>query len=137
MLAAGIADGTMSQWRKIAAGDDTWQGSDSPVKPDTKDRILTFLKRLAQTQADCMQTLVGSLYANATTANEKTGWFDTQAADRLLSKHPTFRQEWYENKHQTIDQLVTHRREDSLAESSTEAELEAWSALALPDPSSP
>ncbi len=136
MLAAGISDETMSAWRRIAAGDEYWPRSDSPVQPETRDRITRFTSAVAEAQADCMEVLHNALYTNGTTINPKTGHTDTQALREVLGKHPGSRQDWYEMKHITTDATITHRREDSLTTDADDAALEQWSMLALPDSNS-
>lgn len=131
--ANGISIETLRRWTLIAQGETVWPNTDTEVSPDLVARIQSFVERLTRAQYEAAQVLEDQLYRNATTVNPKTGSTDTQALREWLSKHPASRDDWYDNKHQTIESTVTHRREDALIDSATPEQLSAWSALALPD----
>jgi hypothetical protein len=108
------------------------------VRDETRELITTFIRDLEQAQASVMTVLTNSLYHNATTLNAKTGWYDTQAADKILSKGAT-RDEWYERRHMTGESVVTHLHENSALEALPVDALEALissSTPALNEPSS-
>jgi transposase-like protein len=136
--ALGIDRRTLLRWREIADTDaDTWPSTGTPLAPDTKARIVSFAQALDRAEAACFSRLTASLMANATTPNEKTGWYDTQAADKLLSKHPRFRQDWHEDKHLTISGGTTVSHEYRAVEGMQSAEVLAaagddWADLATP-----
>jgi hypothetical protein len=122
--AVGIDARTVARWKLIAEDDsNTWPGTSSPVDPDTKARIVRFAQRLADAEAACFQKLTHSLYHNATTENPKSGHTDTQAADKLLSKHPKFRQDWYENKQLQVTNSGTVNHEHRAVEGMSHSEL--------------
>lgn len=102
-LAAGIASETLRRWKLIADGAEQWPGTESPVDPESRSTIVAFVQRLSQAQAEAMQVLVSKLWTNATTPNRTTGWFDTQAADKILSKHPAYRADWREHRQVSVE----------------------------------
>jgi hypothetical protein len=134
-LANGVSDDTLREWQRIATSpaETSWR-TGNPVSEETRAAITSFTDRLTQAQAGTFQVLTGALYANATTINPKTGHSDTQAADKLLSKHPAYRRDWFEyrEQHTTTDNhtLVELRHQvDALPLADARALLDA-----LPDP---
>jgi hypothetical protein len=128
-LSAGISDDTLQAWIRISKGERYWPRTQVEVSDETRASVTAFAERLAHAQAECFGTLTSALYHNATTIDPRTGRSDTQAADKLLSKHSTFRQDWFEKQHLQVDSVVTHRREDALVKAASIDQLEAWASL--------
>ena len=134
--ANGVSAESLRRWRLVAEGAEFWPGSQSPVSPESRAIIVAFVQRLSRAEASCFRVLTNNLYANATTRNERTGWYDTQAADKLLSKHSTFRQDWYEHRQVNVNQSGQVVHELRLAQALDDQSLDqAYQALdALPPP---
>lgn len=113
--ANGISHETVRWWQKIADGAETWQ-TGAPVSEEKKASIKRFMQRVAQARGECRTVLVSSLYHNATTQNAKTGWYDTQAADKILSKSSDHRGDWHEERHTTITQQGQVSHEHTLVQ---------------------
>jgi transposase-like protein len=101
----GVSRDTLRRWLRIAEQDATyWPGTNSLVSEGLKSRIAEFAERLTRAKAGKRVVLTSNLLHNATTPNEKTGWYDTQAIDKLMAKDGDNREHWYENKQLTVTQ---------------------------------
>jgi transposase-like protein len=106
----GVSRDTLRRWLRIAEQDATyWPGTNSLVSEGLKSRIAEFAERLTRAKAGKRVVLTSNLLHNATTPNEKTGWYDTQAIDKLMAKDGDNREHWYENKQSSSwpSQVVT------------------------------
>lgn len=116
--ACGLSRSIYHEWMSVAETGAYRDGR--PASATQKRATLALVEKLARARASRYKVLVGSLYHNATTKNAKTGWFDTQAADKLLSKSPDTRETWHELKEVqqsgTMTTLHEHRLVRQIAE---------------------
>ena len=97
--ALGISREVLRNWKEFAEGRLAYRGG-SQAPEATKRNATEFYQALPQARAEGYRKLVSRLQHNANTPNAKTGWYDTQAIDKLLSKS-AFRDDWHEHEKQT------------------------------------
>jgi hypothetical protein len=139
-IAAGIGPRTFYEWLS-GANTGRWSTGE-PISEGTKTSLSRFSQQIAKAQAEFEAKQVAGIARAAEEANEKTGQTDWRARAWLLNNHPRTRARYRQENHTTIDQTVTHRREDSLALEAEQRgdleQLEQWAAYPeLPSSTSP
>lgn len=102
-----FTDDQVDDWLRISRGEEA-QRNGGQYSSQYKSTVTDLTERCQRAIASRYTVLTHSLYHNATTPNAKTGWYDTQAADKLLSKSPDTRQDWHEQRGAQVQVYEVH-----------------------------
>lgn len=138
--ANGFTDDQVEEWHRIARGEST-RRDHVAYSSNYKSLVTELTERCTRAMGKRYTVLTNSLYANATTP-DKYGRYDTQAADKLLSKAPETRQDWYEQRgvvHEPPQVSRVYQEAEQLTDAELEQALEqaGQAPWALPSPTNP